>query len=300
MRVLVTGAGGFIGSEIVGQLVASRHDVVALARPTASLARLARWADKISTVAVDLDEFGAVQSCLGSARPEAVIHLAWYANPRDYLVSNANLASLTATTRFVEAALSAGCRQLVLAGTCVEYAPQDRLLVEEDPARPSTLYGSCKYAASLVSEALAAAAEARLCRARIFHLHGPGEDGGRLIPWVARELRAGHEVELTAGAQVRDQLHVEDVAAGLITLLRPSASGIYNISSGEPVTLRQVLETVGDILGRTNLLRFGARPYRTGETMFLAGDSRRLRSLGWAPRFGLRDGLKDALEQSNR
>ena len=61
------------------------------------------------------------------------------------------------------------------------------------------------------------------------------------------------------------------------------------------MTLRRVLESVGDIVGRKDLLQFGARPHRPGEIMFLAGDSRRLRALGWAPRFGLEDGLADAL-----
>jgi nucleoside-diphosphate-sugar epimerase len=62
-----------------------------------------------------------------------------------------------------------------------------------------------------------------------------------------------------------------------------------------PVTLRQVLEIVGDIVGRRELLKFGARPHRSGETMYLAGDPSRLRGLGFAPRFSLRDGLIDAL-----
>jgi nucleoside-diphosphate-sugar epimerase len=182
-----------------------------------------------------------------------------------------------------------------MAGSCVEYAPRDRPLVETDPAGPSTLYGACKHAAGIVSGALAAAAGASLAWARIFHLHGPNEDARRLIPWVAGELRAGRTVDLTDGTQVRDHLHVADVASGLVALLAPEASGVYNVCSGEPVTLRAVLETVGDIVGGRPLLRFGARPHRPGETMFLAGDSGRLRALGWSPRFGLGDGLRDAL-----
>ena len=78
----------------------------------------------------------------------------------------------------------------------------------------------------------------------------------------------------------------------------PGASGVYNVCSGEPVTLKKVLQTVGEIVGRPELLRFGARPHRAGEMMFLAATAGRLRSLGWRPRFGLKDGLADAI--SNR
>ena len=299
MKVLVTGANGFIGSEVVRTLVEAGHEVVALDRPAASAERLTAVADRIERVAIDLDESPAVRALVEAARPAALIHLAWYANPVDYLVSHANLASLSATARLVEAVLAAGCRKLVLAGSCVEYQPHDRALREDDPLDPGTLYGACKQAAWLVTKALAASAGAELAWARVFHLHGPGEDPRRLIQWVASELRAGRPVELTDGSQVRDHLHVADVASGLVTLLAAGASGAYNVCSGEPVALKKVLQTVGEIVGRPELLRFGARPHRQGEMMFLAGDSRRLRSLGWKARFGLEDGLADAIRRGS-
>lgn len=299
MRVLVTGAGGFIGSHVVGQLAARQHEVMALDRDLTSLRRIAPWIDTVATTTTDLGDVERVRSCLDSFQPDAIVHLAWYAAPHDYLVSPENLASLAVTTGLVQAALASGCRKLVLSGTCVEYALRDRLLTEADPADPRTLYAACKHAAWWVARTLAAnTAGAQLSWARVFHLHGPGEDERRLIPWVARELRAGNRVDLTDGTQVRDHLHVADVAAAIITLLTPGASGIYNVCSGEPITLRQVLEVVGDIVGNRHLLRFGARPHGPNETLFLAGSSARLRSLGWAPRFDLREGLMDTLSRS--
>jgi nucleoside-diphosphate-sugar epimerase len=295
MKVLVTGAGGFIGAHVVDRLLAEGHSVVAHGRTPTSFARLAHRAAEVPRVTVDLDDQAAARAMVEDVRPNAIIHLAWYADPRDYLTSNLNVASVTATVALVEAALASGCRKLVMAGSCVEYAPGDRLLRETDPVDPLTLYGSCKHAAWMMSRALARTAAAELSWARIFHLHGPGEDERRLIPWVARELEAGRAVDLTDGTQVRDHLHVDDVAAGLTTLLAPGASGPYNVCSGQPVPLRVVLETVGSVVGRGELLRFGARPHRVGEMMFVAGDASRLLALGWRPRFGLRDGLAHAL-----
>lgn len=296
MKVLVTGAGGFIGVRVVDKLVADDHEVIALDRSQASFWRVAHWGRRVSTVAIDLEKIDEAREFLEESRPDAIVHLAWYADPMDYLTSKSNLASSATTLALVEAALSAGCRKLVVSGSCVEYAPQNRLLNEHDPVDPRTLYASCKHATWLISRALAGAIGAELSWARIFHLHGPGEDERRLIPWVARELRAGNVVELTDGTQVRDHLHVADVAAGLIALLSPGASGVYNVCSGEPVTLRQVLETVGSIVGRSDLLRFGARPHRPDEMMFLAGDAGRLRGTGWLPRYNLREGLMNALD----
>jgi nucleoside-diphosphate-sugar epimerase len=295
MKVLVTGAGGFIGANVVDKLLVDGHEVVALDRAEGSFRRITHLADRMSTVALDLSDRARARAFLETARPDAIIHLAWYADPRDYLTSNANLESLSMTTGLVEAALAAGCRKLVMTGSCVEYGPKDRLLEESDAVGPKTLYAACKHAASVVTRALAAAAGAELSWARIFHLHGPGEDERRLIPWVASELRAGRVVGLTDGTQVRDHLHVADIASGLVALLMPGASGIYNVCSGTAVTLREVLELVGDIVGRADLLHFGVRPHRAEEVMYLAGTSARLRGTGWAPRFGLRGGLEDSL-----
>jgi nucleoside-diphosphate-sugar epimerase len=297
VRVLVTGAGGFIGRSVVARLLADHHEVIASDRSEAALRSLGEATPELSLAAVELADEPQVAALLRSARPEGLIHLAWYADPADYLTSHANLASLGMTSGLVEATLAVGCRKLVMGGSCVEYALRDRLLVETDPADPRSLYAACKHAAWQVTRALAAEADAEVCWARVFHLHGPGEDRRRIIPWVAGRLEAGEAVELTDGSQVRDHLHVDDVAAGMVTLLQPGASGIYNVCSGEPVTLRQVLETVAEIVGGRQLLRFGAREHRANETMFLAGDSRRLRSLGWSPRFDLRDGLEDALRR---
>lgn len=300
MRVLITGAAGFIGSHLARHQAAAGHQVVALDRPDAPTTRLDDLRGRVRLVPVDLADAAAARRLLDAERPEVLFHLAWYADPRDYLTAPANRDSLEMTSSVVKAAIDAGCRQLVIGGTCLEYAPAaagvaPRPLREDDPVDPQSLYASCKYTAWLSARALAAEAGVKLAWGRIFHLHGPDESPQRLIPWVAGELGRGVAVELTDGTQVRDHLHVADVAAGLAALAARETEGITNICSGTPVTLRHVLETVGELAGRSGLLKFGARPHRAGENMYLAGDNTRLRSLGFTPRFSLRDGLSDAL-----
>jgi nucleoside-diphosphate-sugar epimerase len=292
MRVLVTGAAGFVGSQVVRRLVTDGHEAIGVDRSPP--------ADHFpsSAIALDLEDSERVRGLLHDIRPEGLIHLAWYANPLDYLTSRANLASLAMTISVVEAALSAGTKKVVAGGSCVEYAETNRPLVEDDPVDPRTLYAACKHAAHQVIRVMARETGADLAWARLFHVHGPGENPSRLIPWVARQLNSGAVVPLTDGTQIRDHLHVADVAAALVMMLTGDARGIYNVCSGQPVTLRHVLETVSDIVGRPDQLRFGALPHRANETRFLAGDPGRLVALGWSPCFGLRDGLADALASS--
>jgi nucleoside-diphosphate-sugar epimerase len=276
VRVLVTGATGFIGREVVAQLAGDE-----LLAP--------------SRAELDLDDAAAVERFVSARRPEAVLHLAWYARPADYLVSEENLGSLDATIRLARVALAHGCRRFVGAGTCLEYADLGRARREEDPTDPHSLYASCKLAAFGVVRALCAAAGASFAWGRVFHLHGPREAPGRLLPWIARELQRGAEVPLTDGTQLRDHLHVADVAGALVEVLRSGAAGAINVCSGQAVSLREVVATVAELVGRADLLRFGARPHRAGEVMVLTGDAGRLAALGFRPRFGLRDGLADAL-----
>ncbi len=302
MRVLLTGAAGFIGAHVARALVARGDEVLALLRATTPRGRIEDLLDRIQIATVPLEDAQGLDTVLDTFRPEATVHLAWYARPEDYLTSRLNLGSLAATTGFVERVLRCGCPKVVGIGTCLEYAASERVRREFDPADPVSLYASCKLGAWLVCRALGRQRGAEVVWGRLFHVHGPGEDPARLIPAVARSLAAGRPFDLSPGLQVRDHLHVADVAAAIVKLTDPGIQGIVNVCSGTPVTLRDVLLTVGDILGRRELLRFGARPYNPGEVMFLAGDASRLRAAGWSPRFSdLRSSLTDVvLEHARR
>jgi dTDP-6-deoxy-L-talose 4-dehydrogenase (NAD+) len=220
-----------------------------------------------------------------SSTPDAVIHLAWYARPQNYLSSPDNVDSLATTLVFAKALLFAGCPKLVGVGTCLEYANSPRARTEEDPLDPKSLYARCKRSAHLVLGELFEQQKATLSWARLFHMHGPGENPARLLPAVATALREGRPFALSPGEQVRDHLDVRDVASALVHLATAGASGVYNVCSGKPVTLREVVETMGRVVGRPDLLQFGQRPYMENEVMNLAGAATRLRATGWEPAY---------------
>lgn len=296
MRVFITGASGFIGSHTVRALLEGGHEVAALAFPDDPMGRLADLEGRYAVLRGDLAELPPVRAALADWRPEACIHLAWYAEPGKYLHSPENLPALANSLNLLQALIEMECRQVVMVGTCAEYDTDAGFLREEGPTRPETIYAATKLSLSLVGRQMAAAAGTRFAWGRVFYLYGPREDERRVVPALIRSLTRGQAFPATLGEQVRDYLHVADIAAGLRALVEQGADGIFNISSGVPVTMRQLMETAGEIVGRPELIRFGEVPYRDWEPPFICGDSRKLRALGWKPRYDLKEGLASVVE----
>ena len=295
-RVLVTGGAGFIGSQLVRALVASGHEVGVVLRPDTAVDRLDGAAAAAARIfSADLADADAVIASLEGWRPESCAHLAWYAEPRTYLQSTENVAQLISSLSLLPRLAEAGCKHFVVTGTCAEYAPSADRLTETSPAGPATLYAACKLALHGVLEQLSPQAAFTVAWARLFHLYGPRERPERLVPSVIRSLLRGEPFLATAGDQVRDFLHVSDVASALGTLVANRAQGTFNVCSGVDVTVRTVVETIAGLLGKADLVRFGAIPSRPWDPAAIRGDNSRLLAEGWRPRHDLRSGLEETI-----
>ena len=151
-----------------------------------------------------------------------------------------------------------------------------------------------------MSLALQAAADTYGCSAawaRLFFPYGPGEPADRFIPIMICGLLNGNKVACSHGRQVRDFIFVEDVADALVALLDSTAPGAFNVASGVPTTLRQVVTTIGEHLGQTELVHFGAKPAPEHDSDYVVADIARLaRELGWRPRVSLTKGIELTIE----
>lgn len=300
MKVLLTGAAGFIGSHVARLLVARGCDVHALVRPGGGASRIDDVAPSLRLLGCDLSDDAAIASHVAAVRPDACVHLAWGVGRAGQLDGAENVRSLDASLRLALTLAEAGCGRLVAAGTCFEYDTSDagagRPLPETGPARPRTLYGASKLALWQVLERLSAAGAFEVSWLRFFFLYGPGEDAQRLVPSVILPLLEGREAKVTAGEQIRDYLHVEDAAAAVWAVLERGLAGVTNVGSGRPVAVREVVERIGELTGRPGLIRFGALPYREGDPAHVSADVRRLTTeTDWSPRFDLEGGLRQTV-----
>jgi nucleoside-diphosphate-sugar epimerase len=290
--VLVTGATGFVGRHALHVLLRSGHDVHAVARTPPS------GADEVTWHAADLLEPGAAERVVAAARPSHLLHLAWYAEHGRYWTAPENVQWVEATLALFRAFAGGDGERAVLAGTSAEYDWSHGFCSEHvTPRRPATLYGVAKDAAHRVVRAAAEQAGVELAWGRVFFLYGPHEHPERLVSSVARALLAGRPAPVSSGVQVRDFMHVADVASGFVALLESDVAGPVNVASGDPVRIRDVVTAIGELAGRPDLPRLGELSDRPGDPPLLVADVRRLRDeVGFAPRHSLTEGLRATLD----
>lgn len=290
--VLVTGAAGFIGSPCLRPLLDKGFEVHALSsRPALDAGPSATWHQR------DLLAPGAATALLRELRPTHLLHLAWCAKPGEFWASEDNFRWLSASQELFRAFYAGGGRRAVGAGSCAEYAWVEADYDEQIASlRPDTIYGRCKLAASLVLAAAAAAGGGSSAWARLFFPYGPGEPASRFIPSLIRGLLRGETVACSHGRQIRDFIHVDDVAAGLVELLCGEAGGAFNLGTGRAASLREIAALVTARLGHAERVQFGARPAPPGDPQRVVADMRRMKAAtGWQPEVGLEQGIDHAI-----
>lgn len=255
--VVLTGATGFVGRQVLRHLLKAGCSVRVLVRDPSRV----ELGGDVEVVATP-DLFAEPPDRLGALLDGAhtLVHAAWYAEPGKYLGSTRNLDCLTGTLTLARAFATIGGRRFVGVGTCAEYDTSPGMLATETPLAPSTLYAACKAAAFLTLRSFFAASETSFAWCRLFYLYGEGEDERRLVPYVRRQLSAGEEVLLTRGEQVRDFLDVEKAARMITDVALGHHAGPVNICSGVGITVRELAEQIADEYGGRGLLRFGAKP----------------------------------------
>lgn len=292
-RLLVTGAGGFVGAAVVTAAVERGWDVIALSRGTLP-ARLASVADRIGHRRADMADHADMLAILVEERPEVIVHSAWGGVAASGREAAAQVdGNVIDSCRLVEAAGAAGVAKFVGIGSQAEYGRLDHPINEADLPNPTSLYGAAKQATFLLGSVLAAQAGMSFAWLRLFAAYGPGDNPNWLIPSLAAQLRAGQRPRLTPGTQRWDYLYIDDVAGAVLDVCAtPDATGAFNLSAGSAVPIRTIAEKLRDRLAPGLDLVFGEVPFGPAQIMHLEGRNDRLRAAtGWAPRVDLDTGL---------
>ena len=283
MKVLITGANGFIGTYVLKCLQSSNIDVVLVGRNNPA----GYQGDFIKADLLETTDFNKL---IFKANATHLIHLAWYAEHGSYWSSSLNLRWVETTIKLVQAFCSAGGKHIVAAGTCAEYDWSYGYCIEEKtPLIPATLYGTSKDATRRLLMAICANHKVTCSWGRIFMPYGPGEDVRRLIPALNNVFTLKQPPFAVGSYSFRDLLHVEDVAAAFVKLLTSGAHGEFNVCSGFPTQISEVVKLLANARNQDPKIVLDHSISRTGEPLVLVGDNKKLAMLGWIAKHELAD-----------
>ena len=246
---------------------------------------------------MDLLQPGRAAELIREARPDSLLHLAWYAVTGKFWESPENFDWVRASLELLREFSGNGGTRIVFAGSCAEYGLSSGECIEDaTPLLPTGLYGQSKRDLELAVRASTRQSGLSSAWGRVFFLYGPHEHPDRPVAYVVRSLLKGQPAACSEGTQILDFLHVEDVASALVALLESRVHGPVNIGSGNPVSLRAVFETIGRQLARSELIQFGAREAGSQPYRVWANTQKLVREVGWAPRYTLATGIEQTIE----
>jgi nucleoside-diphosphate-sugar epimerase len=235
----------------------------------------------------------AMRKLIEEHEPSGLLHLAWFVEPGKLITDSSNLSWVSASLDLIRAFRECGGERCTVSGSCYEYDWRFGYCVEDvTPCEPDTLYGAAKDSLRRAFLAYCNVSGLSGSWGRAFFLYGPRENPARLVPSVIISLLNGAPAKSSHGLLVRDYLHVQDVADGMVALFASEGRGAYNIGAGRSTTIREIVELLGKITGRSDLLQIGALPARANDAPLVLGDVRRtFNDIGWKSSITLEAGL---------
>lgn len=294
-RILVTGAFGFVGLNLLSSL--QGENVVSTDILPKEAIKSYLPIDPDTYHRADLTDRPATLELVRQVNPDYIVHLA--ASTDLSRTFDAVYRTLEINTRgtlhLFEAALQSDVKHLIFLSTSDVYGEVSPPFHEEMPVHPASPYSVTKASVEMYARMLHRTNNLPVTILRSFNLYGPMQKPIRLIPFLIRNLLLGNEVPLTKGEQKREYNHVNDLIDVILKLLpREDTFGeVFNVGCGRSYPIREVAERIGDMLGGRHLLKFGELPYRANEIWDMYSSSKKLKDiLGWESNVSFEDGLR--------
>ena len=288
-KVLITGGTGFIGKNVVAELIKRGYEVHSLVFPP-----FAPEQKGLVQYEMNLMDSNAVDKFLSEHHFENLIHLAWYVGKGCH-IADQNIDWTISTLNLLTSFQKYGGKTFVGAGTISEYEYKfGYLLEDETPTSPETLYGESKNSVYKIAKTFCKQHDMNFKWPRIFNLYGPNEKPQRLMPSVINSCLKGEDVKVSDCLKFQDYLHVEDTARGIVEVFESEIQGAVNICSGKPVQLRYIVNKIAELTNFKGNILWGAIPAAFGDEV-VVGNNDNLKSSGWSPKYTLDEGLRQTI-----
>lgn len=288
-RILLTGATGFVGSRVAGKLVSEGYDVHIIVRPDSSLSQIVQLSDQV-TIHVHDGSTEGMLAVMEAAQPAVVFHIASMVQsehkPED--IVPLIQANIVFASQLVEAMLKSGCHQLINTGTFWQH-------YENKDYSPVCLYAATKQAFEAILQYYIEARAIKVITLILFDNYGPNDPRPKLFHLLEKVSKSQEQLSMSPGEQLMDLVYIDDVVNAYIIAAERMLSGKvwqherYSISSGNPISLKEVVSTYEHALQTKLPIQWGGRPYRDREVMapWNAGMS----LPGWKPLISLSEGI---------
>ncbi len=296
-RIFITGAGGFIGSNLTKKLSSLGYDIHIILKPGSNPFRLNEIKDRINIHSTDLLDKAQLPKLLKKINPNIIYHLATHGaysfqNDREKIID----VNIMGTLNLLEASRKIDYGSLIVTGTSSEYGFKKHPMKETDALEPTSFYAASKASTTLISQVFAKEFKKPISILRPFSVYGPYEEKSRFVPTIIRALFEGKEISLTSGSQRRDLVYIDDVVDAYLSFLsknRTLEGEVFNLGTGRQYTNDDVVKILFKVTGKKTKVKKGAFPKKTWDTSFWVADiSKSKKILKWQPKVTLEEGLK--------
>ena len=288
MKVLLTGATGFIGSQLAQRLIAEGHEVAIVVRPESQLNILQAVLPRIHQVHVYDGCYSSLLHALQEAQPEVVIHVAslFLAQHKPEDVARLVESNLNFPTQLLEAMSQLGIKQLINTGTSWQH-------YQNEAYNPVNLYAATKQAFEMLLAYYVEAQGFKAITLKLFDTYGPGDTRPKLFSLLRKTARSGETLRMSPGEQLLDLVYIDDVLdAYMLAMARlpeVTKANIYAVSNPASLSLRELVRIYGETVGRPVSVEWAGLPYRPREVLEPWTGHELVP--GWLARVALADGI---------
>ena len=289
-KVLVTGATGLIGKELIEPLKSLGFDIYAITIDKNNPNNGVKW------IKGSLFDDNFIKDTMSEIKPEFLLNMAW-ATTGDYLKSDINYKFLNAGVNLIQSFKENGGKRVVYAGTCFEYKFKDTPLKESDELdTEKTVYTFCKNKLRDVVEFYCNKNNISFAYGRIFYVYGKNEDKTRLTGMIIDKLSKDEEVVIKSGSLIKDYMYSKDIALAFTKLLDSNVVGSVNICTGNQITIKQYSLTIAKLMKKEHLVKFFDEP--SNQPPIIVGDNSRLiNEVCFNPQYDVESAISEILNE---